>query len=263
MPHVLITGASSGLGEHLAVELARRGHAVSLLARRRDALDAVAARITAAGGRCTVAVADVTDQGATAAAIASCVEVFGPVDIAIANAGGGGPVTADRLDVERASHLFRLNVDGVLHTFAPVLPAMIARGDGQIVAVSSVAAWKGLPGSGIYSAAKAAVMVLMEAWSAELRHRGVAVTTIFPGFVRTPLTAKNKFRMPFLLEPEDAARRMADGIEARRRAVSFPAPLVLLMAIVRRLPAGMFELLARRAGVVRPARPSTPTAAVE
>ena len=257
MAHVLITGASSGLGEHLALELVRRGHAVSLLARRRDALDALAARITADGGRCAVAAADVTDASATADAIARCVEALGPVDIAVANAGGGGPVSADGFDLARATALLRLNIDGVLHTFAPVLPAMLARGSGQIVAVSSIAAWRGLPGGGLYSAAKAAVSTLMEAWSAELRHRGVAVTTIHPGFVRTPLTAKNKFSMPFLLEPDDAARRIADGIEARRRSVNFPAPMVLLMAVVRRLPAGLFEWLTRRAGLVRSPRGST------
>lgn len=246
MGHVLLTGASSGIGAALAVELARRGHDLSLIARRTELLDEVAAQVRALGRRASIASVDVTDRDAMTAAIARFVDELGPVDIAIANAGAGGDTPASKLDPERVSWMFRLNVDGVVHTFAPVLPAMVERGSGQIVAVASIAGLIGLPGAGAYSATKAAVQTLMDAFSVELRGRGVAVTTVNPGFVRTPLTDKNKFPMPFMWEVDRAARRIADGIERRRRRVEFPWQLSWLVRLGRALPAPLREALLRR-----------------
>jgi short-subunit dehydrogenase len=243
--HVLLTGASSGIGAALAIELARRGHDLGLIARRTELLDEVAAQVRALGRRAAVAPADVTDREAMARAIASLEAELGPVDVAIANAGGGGDTPAARLDPEKISAMFRLNVDGVAHTFAPVLPAMVARGSGQIVAVASLAGLVGLPGTGAYSATKAAVQNLMQAFSAELRHGGVAVTLVNPGFVRTPMTDKNKFPMPFMWEPDRAARRIADGIERRRRLVEFPWQLSWLIRLGRLLPPAWIEALLR------------------
>jgi short-subunit dehydrogenase len=246
MAHVLITGASTGLGRALAVEFGRRGHSLGLVARRGDLLEAVASEVRAAGGRAASATADVTDRRALQAAVASLVEALGPVDILIANAGAGGPTPATKIDAERICAMMRLNYDGVVYAVEAALPDMLRRGAGQIVAVSSVAGWRGLPASGAYSASKAAVSTLMESFGIELRSRGIAVTTVHPGFVKTPLTAKNRFPMPFLLEADRAARIMVDGILARRRTVDFPFRMVLLMGFVRRLPAAVYELGALR-----------------
>lgn len=245
--HVVITGASSGLGEHLAIELGRRGHSLGLVARRADLLETVAARVRETGAKAAIAVADVTDRAALRQAVDRLADQLGPVDIIVANAGAGGPTPASRMDAERITGQMRLNFDGVVFAFDAVLPQMLERGSGQLVAVSSIAAMRGLPPNGAYSASKAAVTSLCEAFGAELRPQGIAVTTIHPGFVRTPLTAKNKFPMPFLLDADKAARIMADGILAQRRRVDFPLPMTLLMSLVQMLPAFVYEPLAARA----------------
>ncbi len=251
MAHYLITGASSGLGEALAVELGRRHHTVGLIARRGDRLEQVAQKVRLAGGTAAWQAADVTDRPGLTAAIRALEETLGPVDCCVANAGSGGSTPATDPDAERISAMMRLNFDGMVHTLAAVLPEMVARKGGHVAAVSSVAGWRGLAGSGTYSASKAAVSTLLEAWSIELRPHGVAVTTIHPGFVETPLTAKNRFPMPFLLDASTAARLMADGLERRRRYVNYPWRMAWLMAFVRALPWWLYEPLLARVGPKR------------
>lgn len=243
---VVITGASSGLGEYLAVELGRRGHVVGLVARREVELERVAGLVRATGAKAAYAMADVTDGPALKAAIGRLAAEHGPVDILVANAGGDAFTPATRFDAAKFASVFRLNVDGVLNAFDAVLPAMLERRSGQIVAVSSMAARLGLSPSSAYSASKAAVSTLMEAFGVELPPYGIAVTTVHPGFVRTPLTAKNKHPMPFLVEPERAARLMADGILARRRRVDFPFMMNVITRLAAWLPAFVFEPLLRR-----------------
>ncbi len=245
--NIVITGASGGLGEALARELGRRGHKLGLIARRADRLEALAVAIRASGGQAVVAPADVTDAASVRAAVTAIVEAFGPIDIAVANAGGGAHTPATRFLAEDVSRVFRLNVDGVANLFEAVLPSMIERKSGQLVGISSLAAWRGIPPSSAYSASKAAVTTLLEAMRVELGPLGVTVTTVHPGFVKTDLTAKNKFNMPFLLEANDAGYRMADGILARKREVNFPFQLTWIMRVVRWLPAPLFEWLMRKA----------------
>jgi short-subunit dehydrogenase len=247
LSHVLITGASSGLGEYLAVELGRRGHTLSLVARRAEQLAQVVERVEQAGGRARWAVADVTARDALRNAVRELEAHHGPTDILVANAGSGNPSPAARIDAERVVGIMRLNYDGVVYAIEAVLPGMLERQQGQIVAVSSLAARLGLPQNGAYSASKAAVSRLMEAYAAELGPLGVAVTTVHPGFVRTPLTDKNKFRMPFMLEPEAAANIMADGILRRSRRVDFPLPMVWLVQLASWLPTPIFERAVQRA----------------
>lgn len=243
---VVITGASSGLGEFLAVELGRRGHALGLIARREGELERVATLVRATGAKAAIATADVTDGPALKVAIDRLAAELGPIDILVANAGGDAFTPATRLDASKVSRVFRLNVDGVVNAFEAVLPSMLARKSGQIVAVSSMAGRLGISPSSAYSASKAAVTILMDGFSVELQPYGIAVTTVHPGFVRTPLTAKNKHPMPFLVEPDRAARLMADGILARRRRVDFPFMMNLITRLAAWLPAFVYEPLLRR-----------------
>ena len=246
MHTVIITGASSGLGAGLAEEFATRGYAVGILARRQVELHAVVERIQSAGGTAAYRVSDVTDKDGLAAAIASLQTELGTCDLLIANAGGGQPMPAATFNADIISRIMRVNYDGTVNAIAAVLPAMLERGSGHIAATSSLASYRGLAPGGPYSAAKAAVSTLMESLSVELRPQGIAVTTIHPGFVRTPGTADNPYPMPFLMELDDASRTMADGLIRRRREVNFPWTTASLMRAVRQFPRWFFEPLLKR-----------------
>ncbi len=242
MKVALVTGASTGIGHALAKELAARGWAVGLLARRAELLAALAAELEAQGARVAWAAADVTDREATEAAVAAIVEALGPVDLLVANAGGSEPSPAHTIPVDAAIRVMQLNYFGVLHAVGAVLPAMLARRAGHLAVVSSVASFRGMPQHGAYCASKAAVSTLFEAFRIDLRGSGVAVTTIHPGFVETPLTAKNKHPMPFLLSAPAAARIVADGLEARRVDITFPWQLRILMGwMLRWTPAWIWD----------------------
>ncbi|MFQ3592651.1 MAG: SDR family NAD(P)-dependent oxidoreductase [Gemmataceae bacterium] len=232
----LITGASSGIGWQLAKELARIGTAVGLLARRRDLLNQLADEISNAGGTVAVAVADVADRQATVSALRGLEKQLGPCDLLIANAGVGAPTHLDPMNVPDIEKMFQVNVLGVVYSIEAVLPGMLARNRGHLVAVSSMAAYKGLPGENGYSASKAAVNNLMEGFRIRLRPLGVQVTTICPGFIATPMTARNRFRMPFLLSAAEAARRIVRALRHRPAVYNFPWQMNLLMQLVRWMP---------------------------
>lgn len=247
MQTALITGASSGLGAGLARELAQRGYAVGILARREPELIEVVASIRAAGGTADHRVADVTHRKALNTALLELQTALGPCDLLIANAGGGTPMPVDHFDPDVINRMMRVNYEGTVNAIGAVLPGMMERGHGQIAATSSLASYRGLAPGGPYSAAKAAVSTLMESLSVELAPRGIAVTTLHPGFVRTPGTADAKHPMPFLLDLDVACQMMADGLVARRREVNFPWQTATLMRVVRQLPRWIYEPLLRRA----------------
>jgi short-subunit dehydrogenase len=232
----VVTGASSGIGRALALALAREGCKVGLVARRRDQLQAVAAEIAAAGGTAAIGVADVSDRAQTLAAVAEVTAALGPVDLLVANSGVGAPTLLDPPNVSDVERMFRVNVLGVVYALAAVLPAMLRRGRGHVSAVSSLAAYKGLPGESAYSASKAAVNTYLEGLRIQLRGRGIAVTTICPGFVRTPMTEVNDFKMPWLLEADEAARRIVRALKRRRKVYNFPWQLALVMKATAWLP---------------------------
>jgi short-subunit dehydrogenase len=232
----IITGASSGIGWALAKVLAHQGCRVGLVARRQEKLQALASEIGQAGGTAAPAPADIGDRTQTIAAISELRKQLGPVDLLIANAGVGMPTVVDPLNVKDIEEMFRVNVLGVVYAIEAVLPEMLQRGRGHLAAVSSLAAYKGMPGESAYCASKAAVNTFMEGLRIYLRDRGIAVTTFCPGFVRTPMTAVNQFYMPGLLEADEAARLMVRALRRRRKVYDFPWHIGLGMKLISWLP---------------------------
>lgn len=243
----VITGASAGIGEALARELAARGHELALLARRGDLLDALSAELRARGSRVAVAACDVTDAAAVHAAVQKTEqELGGPFDLAVANAGVSIHVHASEFDLAAVEQIFRVNVLGLFYLFDAVMPSMLERRSGRFVGVASVAGHRGLPGAGPYSASKAAVQTFLESARIDLKPHGVGVTVVNPGFVETAMTKKNRFRMPFLMSAGDAAVIIADGIEQGRRVVEFPRPMSLLTRTLRLVPDALYERMMSR-----------------
>jgi short-subunit dehydrogenase len=231
----LITGASSGIGRSLAVTLARSGCRVGLIARRRSALERVADEIRRGGGVAAVEVGDVGDRDQMRRAVTDLAEALGPVDLMIANAGVGIPTTLEPVNIEVVEETIRVNVMGVIYAVDAVLPSMLARGTGQIAAISSLAAYKGMPGESAYCASKAAVNSYMEALRVQVRGRGITVSTICPGFIRTPMTATMTF-MPFALGPDEAASRIVGALRRKVKVYNFPRRTAAMMWIARWMP---------------------------
>ena len=232
----LITGASSGIGWALAEELARQGHAVGLTARREEKLAALAGRIEAAGGRAAYAPADAGVRSEIHTAIARVREELGPIDLCVANAGLGASeplLTPNAADYEA---MVRVNLLGPYYAFEAVAPEMQARGSGHLVAVSSLAAYVTAAGSGQYCATKAGLSMWMESIRLELQPHGIAVTTIHPGFVETPMTEVNDFEMPLLMSAEKAAGLMARAIRRKKKVYDFPWRMSVAARLARHAP---------------------------
>jgi short-subunit dehydrogenase len=232
----VVTGASSGIGHALARALARQGCKVALVARRQEQLAALAATIEQAGGVAVWAAADIADRQQAVAAIRDAASRLGPIDLLIANAGVGAPTILEPFNAGDIARMFEVNVLGVVYAIEAVLPQMLERRRGHIAAISSMAAYKGLPGESGYTASKAAVNVFMEGLRIQLRDRGIVVTTICPGFVKTPMTDVNEFKMPWLLEADEAARRVLGAIRRRVKVYNFPWRMNLFMKLVRLAP---------------------------
>ena len=239
-----ITGASSGIGLALAEALLCQGWRVGVTARREAELQALAARFP---GQAIVAPADVTDaEAVTLAARHIEKEAGAPVVRAIFNAGAYKRDTADSFSAARFRGLIDLNLIGAANGIEAVMPGMIARRRGQIALISSLAGLAGLPGSVGYSASKAAMIAMAEALKLDLDGYGVAISVVCPGFVKTPLTAENRFPMPFLMEVDDAARDILRGLDGGRFFIAFPRGLALPLRLLRSLPYGVFfPLIAR------------------
>jgi len=232
----VITGASSGIGWALARELASQHCHVGLLARRREPLEKLAEEIRQAGGTAAVACADVSDRAQILAGVEELRSRLGPIDLLVANAGVGAPTVLEPFNVGDVEKMFRINLLGVIYSIEAVLPEMLHRGKGHLAAVSSLGAYKGLPGESAYCASKAAVNTYLEGLRIQLRGRGIAVTTICPGFIKTPMTDVNNFKMPFLMTAEKAARKIVRALRRRRKVYNFPWQMALLMKVTRWLP---------------------------
>ncbi len=243
--HILITGASSGLGAALALAYATPGRRLVLGGRAADRLQDVATQCRQAGATVETALIDVGDAVAMADWITAADNVA-PLDLAIANAGISGGTHGGNESDEQVRAIFRINVDGVLNSVLPLLPRMAARRRGQIALMASLAGYRGFPGAPAYCASKAAVKVWGEALRGQMAAQGVAVNVIMPGYVKSPMTDANDFAMPFLMPAERAARIIRDGLARDRARIAFPWPTALVAWLIGTLsPALTDPILAR------------------
>ena len=241
-PVVWIAGASTGIGRALAEALAAGGSQVAVSARSAEKLDA----ISAAHPNVKAYPLDVTDAEATAETIARIEADLGPIDLAILAAGAWTPLTLENLSAEVFRTTNAVNYLGVTNAVAVLAPAMAARGRGHLAWIASVAGYVGLPKAAAYGPTKAALINLAECLAPELQAKGVTVSVINPGFVDTPLTQKNDFPMPFIISPEEAARRTIEGLEAGQFEIAFPKRMVAMLKGLRQLPyPALFALLRR------------------
>ncbi|HYF90382.1 SDR family NAD(P)-dependent oxidoreductase [Azospirillum sp.] len=243
---IVITGASSGIGEALALLYAATGVALALTGRDSERLEAVAQRCRTAGARVDTAVIDVADRAAMAEWLAR-VDAAEPVDLLIANAGMSAGTGDGGETEEQARRILAVNIDGVLNSIHPLLPAMRARRRGQIAVMASLAGFRGLPGAPAYCASKAMVRVYGEALRGDLAGEGIGVSVICPGFVKSRMTAVNRFPMPFLMETEAAARVIRRGLERNAARIAFPWPMMAAVWLLALLPPSWTDGLLRQA----------------
>ena len=238
---VVITGASSGIGEALARHYASETNALALLSRRTPSSVGLPGQIIPYA-------VDVTDVAALQRTAQDFVSRFGPPDLVIANAGVGVGTHGDDLaDVEKLRRVLDINVAGLAATLAAFAPAMRAAGSGTLAGIASVAGFRGLAGNGAYCASKSAAITWMESLRAELYGSGVCVVCVCPGYIDTPMTRVNRYRMPFLLPADEAARRIARAIAARRRLAVIPWQMALVSIALRLMPGWLYDRLASRA----------------
>jgi len=243
---VFLTGASSGIGRGLATELARRGAKVGLVARREDLMAEAVSEIQDEGGQALALKADVQNVESLSGAADKLRDHFGPIDILIANAGVGATTDGAELDGKEVANVINVNVIGAANSVAAVVREMVARGSGQLVVISSLAAYRGLPKSAAYCASKAAVSAFFESLRIDLEPKGIDVTIIHPGFIKTPLTAGREADMPFLMELDDAVKKMARAIEKRRKRYSFPWQLATIVRAGLVMPIWMYDRITRK-----------------
>jgi len=235
----LVTGASSGLGRGLALWLAQRGVRVFAAGRRANNLEALA---TESKGAVEPFVLDVARTSETLEKIRALDQRCGGLDLVIANAGVGEITNGRKLDWDRVQRTIDVNVTGAAATLSAALPMMVERGRGHLVGVSSLAAFRGFPGSAAYCASKAFLQVFLEGLRVDLKGTGVKVTSLHPGYVKSEMTAKTKGPMPFLLETEDAVERMGKAIYRGAAEFAFPWQVSGAMKAMRFLPNGLYDL---------------------
>ena len=243
---VMVTGASSGIGRGVAVELARRGARLGLVARRIETLQEIVSEIESLGAQALSWPGDVQDANAVRAAADRFREEFGGIDVLIANAGIGSTNDAAELRAEEVAGVINVNVIGASNSVAAVVPEMVAKGRGQLVVISSLAAYRGLPKSAAYCASKAAVSAFFESLRLDLQPRGIEVTIIHPGFIKTPLTAGRHAQMPFLMELDVAVEKILRAIEKKKRSYAFPWQLASVVRAGMLMPTSMYDWISRR-----------------
>lgn len=247
-----VTGASSGIGEAVTLELARRGWTVAASARRLDRLEALALRAAGLPGRVVAHAGDVTQAEATRALVDGIEGVHGPIALAFLNAGVAPQSRPGGLDLSAFEEALSVNLLGVASGAATAMERMALRGRGQIAVNASLAGYRGLPGTAAYGSSKAAAIYLCEALKFDCDRHGIRLQLVNPGFVDTPMTRKNNFAMPFMITMEAAAARIVDGFERGGFEIAFPRRLAWLMKTLRLLPyPAYFWAMRRIAGGAR------------
>lgn len=242
-----ITGASTGIGRALSLELARRGYVVAATARGEDKLVSLANEAANLCGRIVPFPGDVTDQAGMAAIAQAIEKELGPIVLAVFNAGNYFPTRGEKLSVENFVKTYEINLFGIVNGLVPVVDAMKARGFGQVAVVGSVSGYGGLPLAAAYGASKSAVNNMAEALKFDFDKMNIRIQVINPGFVDTPLTEKNTFSMPGLMKVEDATRRFADGLERGGFEMCFPRRLAWTLKLVNLLPHALYFPVMKRA----------------
>lgn len=233
---ILITGASSGIGKALAELYATPGRTLLLTGRDAERLNDVAQSCHQKGATVETTSIDVTDKKAFSEKILTW-DNHHPIDLLIANAGISGGMGGSHQESETVfEKIMRINLDGTFNTVNPLISRMQERGHGQIVLMSSLAGFRGLPSAPAYSVSKNAVRAYAEALRPLLKKHNVGVSVICPGFIKTPLTDVNTFPMPFLMAPEKAAEKMKAGIDANKAVIAFPWPMVWGIKLMTLLP---------------------------
>ncbi|MBU0726874.1 MAG: SDR family NAD(P)-dependent oxidoreductase [Alphaproteobacteria bacterium] len=235
---VWLTGGSEGIGRAVALGLARRGDRVMVSARSADKLQALVAE--APEGSIIAYPLDITDRAAVAETVARIEAEQGPIDLALLNAGSHKPVSAESFTVDDVRLLVDLNIMGTVNCMEPVIRAFRQRGRGHMAIVASVAGYGGLPTSAAYGATKAALINMAESLKLDFDGLGLKLQLVNPGFVRTPLTDRNDFSMPFLMEPEDAAKALIAGLDEDGFEITFPKRFTYMLKFMQLLPYALY-----------------------
>lgn len=245
---VFFTGASSGIGEALAIALAARGATLALIARREELLKELKDKCEANGGTARVFACDVTDAEALLRAADDFRAEFSHIDVMIANAGIGGNNKETReYYPDAVKKVIDINLLGSANAVYAVVSKMIERKSGHLVAISSLAGFRGLPKSAAYSASKAAMTAFFESVRLDVKHLGINVTIIQPGFIKTPLTAGRENKMPFLMELGRAIPLFIKAIEKKKRYAAFPWQLATIVRAGKFMPAWLYDRIAGKA----------------
>lgn len=243
---VLLTGASSGIGYSLAKSLPKENCSLALLSRSKNTLDELVTEIKNDGAKALSYKCDVGNLDEVKHAFERIKNDFGRIDIAILNAGVSHRADVKNYSVEIARNIFDVNVFGIINFVEQLIPDFIQRKEGMIVGVSSLAEARGFPKSGFYNASKSAASLMLESLRVELKPYNIKVLTVKPGFVRTPMTDKNDFQMPFLMDADKAAKIIIDGIKKEKHIIQFPLTTVIGSKIIKLLPDWLFDYLMNR-----------------
>ncbi|MGI9481731.1 MAG: SDR family NAD(P)-dependent oxidoreductase [Hyphomicrobiales bacterium] len=239
---VWITGASTGLGREMAVQLARHGVKVAVSARSEEKLKSLAKEVA----NVFPYPLNVTDVSSLEQAVQDIEKNLGPIDLAVFNAGTYEPQPAEQMDHASFHHIMAVNYSGAVSGVIAVLGPMRNRAAGHIAIVASVAGYRGLPNAGAYGSTKAALINFAESIKTEIERDGIITSVINPGFIDTPMTQKNDFPMPFLMDVEQAAKTTIAGLRAGKFEVAYPMKLVLILKLMRILPYWLYFALIER-----------------
>lgn len=243
---VIISGATSGIGLYLAERYAKEGHSVCGLGRNKKRCDNLSRILALYSDSYLVISCDVRDKASVELAVSDCKSKLGSIDCLIANAGVSISSAGINFNIRVYEKVFQTNVFGVLNLIHAVLPDMIDRRAGHLVGIGSLAAYRGLPGAGAYCSSKAALVTFLESLRLDVSEFNIDVSVINPGYIRTPLTDKNRFKMPFLMSIETGGSIIYNAIKKRKAIYSFPFPLSFLVKLARVSPVFLYDFFVRR-----------------